>query len=118
MNVLGKQKQSFSWAYNNKTNEEINKIITNFANGRNVYVVDLVINDGTATFTTYSKIGYEDLVNELIAERYTIQDELAIQRKHQKGVNQEEFNEYYEFVEQCKVRAKTFIAERERVTNG
>lgn len=68
-------------------------------------------------YTYYLPITYENLVNQLIAQRYTIQDELAIQRKHSKGVNEAEFNEYYEFVEQCKVRAKEFIAERERVLN-
>lgn len=115
---LEKYKKSFEWKYTSKTNEQIKEIVTRFANGRNVYVVDLVINNGTTTFTTYSKIDYENLANELIAERYTIQDELAIQRKYSKGVNKDEFNEYYEFVEQCKVSAKEFIAERESAVNG
>ena len=65
-------------------------------------------------FTCYSNLSYEQLVNKLIAERYTIQDELAIQRKHQKGVNKAEFEEYDTYVEECKVRAKEFIAEREK----
>lgn len=69
-------------------------------------------------YTVYSNISYEKLVNQLIAERYTIQDELAIQRKHQKGVNDAEFEEYDAYAEECKARAKEFIAERERVLNG
>lgn len=85
-------------------------------------VVGLGIKDGKyikqVDYTYYLPITYENLVNQLIAERYTIQDELAIQRKHSKGVNEAEFNEYDEFVEQCKIKAKQFIAERERVVNG
>ena len=84
----------------------------------NLVYTDLQIFNGYVTFIGYSNITYENLVNQLIAERYTIQDELAIHRKYSKGVNEAEFNEYDEFVEQCKVRAKEFIAERERVLNG
>lgn len=85
-------------------------------------IVDLGFKDGKyikqVTFTYYSPIKYEALVNQLVAEKYTIQDELAIQRKYQRGENTAEFNEYYDYVEQCKVNAKQFIEERESVLNG
>jgi hypothetical protein len=73
--------------------------------------------DGTyiIRYTRYMQGSYESIVNKLIAEKYTIQEELAIQRKHQKGVNVDEFNEYDAYVEECKVRARTFTDERNTV---
>lgn len=100
------------------TNEKISYYVKKFCDFNNLTCTNFVIHDGYVTFDGWSNITYENLVNQLIAERYTIQDELAIQRKHQKGVNDVEFEEYYEFVEQCKIRAKEFIAERESVVNG
>ena len=99
-----------------KTNQV--KRVEMYCKQYNLVYANLQIFNGYVTFDGWSNISYEKLVNQLISERYTIQDELAIQRKHSKGVNEDEFNEYYEFVEQCKVRAKEFIAERERVLNG
>ena len=75
---------------------------------------NLQVFDNYVTFVGYSNIAYEQLVNKLIAERYTIQDELAIQRKHQKGLNVEEFNEYDAYVETCKTQAKAFIQDRNK----
>ena len=92
-----------------KTIKSIDNIVDlGFENGKYLKQVD---------YTYYSPITYDNLVNKLIAERYTIQDELAIQRKHQKGVNDAEFEEYYEFAEECKARAIAFVAERERAIN-
>lgn len=47
---------------------------------------------------------YEDRVVELIREKYTIDDELAILR--QRDTKKAEFEEYFEFCEQCKLIAK------------
>ena len=98
----------------NTNNIEIANII---AKAENAYLTNVCIEDDILTFTLYSKITYEELVNQLIAKRYTIQEELAIQRKHQKGVNNAEFEEYDNYVENCKVKAKAFIEEREAVLN-
>lgn len=85
-------------------------------------VEDLGIENGKylkrVDYTYYLPITYENLVNRLIAERYTIQDELSIQRKYQRGANTLEFDEYYNFVEQCKTKAKQFIEEREKVVGA
>lgn len=83
----------------------------------NLVYTDLVIHDGYVTFTGYSNLPYEQLVNQLVAERYTIQDELAIQRKAYNGLT-DEFYVYNAYVENCKERAKQFIKERESVLNG
>lgn len=111
MNVLLKQ-------YKRPYRDNQVKRVEHFCKINNLTYTNLVINNRYVTFDGWSKLSYENLVNQLIAERYTIQDELAIQRKHHKGANEAEFNEYDEFVEQCKARAKDFIAERERVVNG
>lgn len=50
---------------------------------------------------------YPKLVQELINERYSIYDELAIQR--QRDTKVEEFNEYNEYCESCKARAKEML---------
>lgn len=47
---------------------------------------------------------YEEMVVELIRERYTIDDELAILRQRDSKPN--EFAEYNEFCEECKRKAK------------
>lgn len=82
----------------------------------NLVYADLQIHNGYVTFTGYSNLPYEQLVNQLVAEQYTIQDELAIQRKAYNGLT-DEFKIYNAYVEECKLRAKQFIQERESVLN-
>lgn len=50
---------------------------------------------------------YEERVEQLIRERYTISDELAILR--QRDVKVDEFAEYYAFCEECKSIAKSEV---------
>lgn len=50
---------------------------------------------------------YEELVEQFIREKYSVSDELAILR--QREVKQDEFNEYFNFCEECKNRAKDMI---------
>lgn len=47
---------------------------------------------------------YEERVEELIRERYSLNQELAIQRQRETKVD--EFNAYYEYCEECKTKAK------------
>ena len=47
---------------------------------------------------------YEERVEQLIRERYSLNQELAIQRQRETKV--EEFNAYYEYCEECKQIAK------------
>ena len=47
---------------------------------------------------------YEERVEELIRERYSLNQELAIQR--QRDTKVDEFNAYYEYCEECKTKAK------------
>ena len=50
------------------------------------------------------QINYDQLVSDLIRERYTIDQELAINR--QRDTKPEEFQEYFDFCEQCKIKAR------------
>lgn len=50
------------------------------------------------------KVKYKREVERLIALRYDIRDELAIQR--QKDEKPEEYKEYYDYAEQCKKEVK------------
>lgn len=47
---------------------------------------------------------YEEKVVELIRERYSVDDEIAILR--QKDTKQEEYQAWYDFCEECKREAK------------
>lgn len=47
---------------------------------------------------------YSELVSMLIAEKYNIQNEIAINRQRETKVD--EFNEYFDFCEACKAEAK------------
>ena len=95
----------------NRTLQQIDDFIkTRFSNS---LISNVVIGDDSFSFTIYSKMSYEELVNKLVAEKYTIQDELAIQRKAYNGITNE-FLIYNAYVEECKLKAKTFIEEREK----
>ena len=53
------------------------------------------------------QISYEQIVSDLIRERYTVDQELAINR--QRDTKPEEFKEYFDFCEQCKIKAHETI---------
>ena len=50
------------------------------------------------------EIPYDEMVVSLIRQRYSLDEELAIQR--QRDTKPEEFNEYFAYCEVCKQRAK------------
>ncbi len=55
------------------------------------------------------------IIERLIRERYTVSDELAIQR--QRDTKPDEYAEYDAFVEDCKARAKEIWSKQEEVIN-
>ena len=55
---------------------------------------------------------YEELVVQFIREKYTLDDELAIQR--QKETKPDEWSEYFVYCEECKAKAKEKVGD----TNG
>ena len=50
------------------------------------------------------EIPYEEKVVSLIREKYSLDEELAIQR--QRDTKPEEFKEYFTYCEECKMKAK------------
>lgn len=50
---------------------------------------------------------YEQLVQKYISERYSLADEIAILR--QKDIKPNEYLEYFNFIEECKAKAKKEI---------
>lgn len=56
----------------------------------------------------YTHQEYVDKVRELIKERYTIEDEIALHR--QKEVKPYEFDEYNDYCEECKLKAKELLS--------
>lgn len=61
----------------------------------------------------YNKIGYEDLVGNLIKEKYSINDQIALIR--QKDIKKDEYEIFYNFCELCKEQARQYIVERESI---
>ena len=53
------------------------------------------------------QISYDQLVSDLIRTKYTIDQELAINR--QRDTKPEEFQAYFDFCEQCKIKAHEII---------
>ena len=49
-------------------------------------------------------VSYDEKVVSLIREKYSLDDELAIQR--QRDTKPEEFNAYFAYCEECKMKAK------------
>ena len=50
------------------------------------------------------KIPYDEMVVSLIREKYSLDEELAIQR--QRDTKPDEFKAYFEYCEECKEKAK------------
>ena len=61
-------------------------------------------------------ISYNELVVQFIREKYSLDEELAIQR--QRDVKIVEFSEYNNYCEQCKIKAKEIINELETQVNN
>lgn len=58
---------------------------------------------------------YEQLVQQRIRKRYSVDDELAILR--QRDTKPEEFTVYFDYAEQCKTVARQMMAERQKTDN-
>lgn len=65
----------------------------------------LVYKDGE--FSTKSIFTYEQLVEKYIREKYSVSQEFALLRQREE--KPEEFQEYYDYAESCKTRAKSEI---------
>lgn len=97
-----------------KTNQV--KRVEMYCKNNNLVYANLKIFNDYVTFDGYSNASYDELVNQLVKQRYTDSEEFAILRKAINGVT-DEYLIYNAYVEECKARAKEFIAERESAVN-
>ena len=79
----------------------------------NKYDIEVSRTDTTITFKRYSSKSYEQVVEDLIRLKYTVSGELAILR--QQTTKETEYQEYFNYCEECKAYAKTLIEERKNV---
>jgi|AntRauMFilla1563_2_1112583.scaffolds.fasta_scaffold18124_2 hypothetical protein len=66
-----------------------------------------VLNADNETYTVNVErilSNYEKTIIDLVRQRYSIDEELAIQR--QKETKPEQWQEYFDYVEECKLQAK------------
>lgn len=73
------------------------------------------LTDNEMYYCPKEKVTYEEAVEILIREKYSINDEIALIR--QQSTKPVEFNDYFVYAEECKVKAKAFIEERENWLN-
>lgn len=66
------------------------------------------------TYTHYLPTTYEELVNQMVREKYPVNEEFAILRKAINGIT-DEYLIYNAYVEDCKAQAKAFIKERNKI---
>lgn len=108
-------KNNVVWNNVKATEEQIKGYINNYCKDFNCHYTNLVIDIDTVSFTTYSKDSYESIVNKLVKEKYSDSEEFAILRKAISNPNNDEYLIYNAYVEDCKVRAREFVNERESV---
>ena len=106
-------KNNVVWNNVKATEEQIKGYVNNYCKDFNCHYTNLVIDIDTVSFTTYSKITYESLVNKLVKEKYSDSEEFALINKGIADNNNDEYIEYRNFVANCKKIAREFIEERQ-----
>ena len=79
------------------------------------YDIEVSRTDKIVTIKRYSSKSYEEIVEDMVKTKYSLAQEIAILRQQYTKID--EYNEYYQFVEQCKALAKEFINERNSIFN-
>ena len=65
-------------------------------------------------YKTYSNISYDKLVAKLVKEKYNGDEEFALINKGIEDKYNEEYIYYRNYVNDCKIRARAFIQERDK----
>ena len=100
---------------NGRTYEQCVSYANKFIELKKIKHSNYTIGEENIEIVWYSNISYDALVQQLIREKYSDGDEYKLHREaFINGVN-DEFMEYNNYVEECKVKAKQFIEERESV---
>lgn len=89
------------------------KRVEMYCKQHNLVYTNLQVFNGYVTFDGYSNITYDNLVNNLVRERYSESAEFAILRKAINGIT-DEYATYNAYVEQCKAKAKEWVTERDK----
>ena len=110
--ILNNLSRTYTLERKGRTEEQVNKSIAFRFKDKNLLITKPIFTDTTITFTTYSKISYEALAKKLIAERYSIEDELKLHREERENPYNEEYLEYVRYVKECLARARQWIEER------
>lgn len=108
-------KNNVVWNNVEATEEQIKGYVNNYCKDFNCHYTNLVIDIDTVSFTTYSKITYEKLVNKLVKEKYSDSEEFALINKGIEDNTHTEYVVYRKYVEECKKIARAFIDERTSV---
>ena len=64
------------------------------------------------TYTKYNMLPYEKIVEGLIKDKYSVEEELCLTNKRINDPLNIEYFEYRKYVEDCKTKARAFIEER------
>ncbi len=96
------------------TQEQIIRRVKSYCKLHNLSYTNLQVFNGYVTFTGYSNITYDNLVNDLVREKYSESAEFAILRKAINGIN-DEYTTYNAYVEQCKAKAKEWVTNRDNL---
>lgn len=64
----------------------------------------------------YAGMRYAGMVQSLIRKRYTLEEELAVQRQREE--KPEEFAQYFAYCEACKQKARGYIGETKEADEG
>lgn len=119
MTFLEKQIRIKSKTFETDNIDEIKKLI-----GTNLVEIKSISPYKEGKFrVTYScykanALSYNDLVNGMVREKYSDSEEFAILRKSINNPYNAEYIEYNAYVEECKVKAKAFIVERDEALNN
>lgn len=81
---------------------------------------NVTVNGETKMLVNYisynTVIGYDKIVEGLIKDRYSIEQEICLTNKGMVDMTNTEYVEYRNYVEQCKINARVFIEERYNAT--
>ena len=105
MNFEKRLKQTLTKDVNRDVLERLKKLVI-------IHSFEEVGEKVSVTFTKYNMSKYEEIVEGLIEDRYSVKEEICLTNKGIKNPTDYEYVEYRAFVEICKEKAREFISER------
>ena len=90
--------------------------LAKFTEGKNIISTTPITatNDYAVVYKFHKSVKYEDIVANMVEEKYPSQsDREGILRKGIVNPSNEEFVAFHNYIEECKVAARAFVAERD-----